>query len=140
MFGRIYEALKTPEAYAVYRDCMFRPTQGKFLALADALLADPRASVWAYRRDGRLAGILAVLSGEEGAEIVGIAVDSRLRGRGIGSYMVREAMRRLPAQRLAAETDGDGVGFYRKCGFEVEEATRTYDGEPYTRYHCVLTA
>lgn len=133
---RIYES----SAYAVYKHCMYLPTKGKFLALADGLLANPTTAVWAYWMEDRLAGTLALRCVGDEAEIVGIAVDQALRRQGIGSRRVREVMARQPVSRLVAETDGDAVGCYERCGFSAKGITKVYDGKPFIRYSCVQTA
>ena len=52
-------------------------------------------------------------------EIAGIAVDPAARGQGVGSHMIRQAVRRYRPRHVCAETDDDAVGFYRKNGFSV---------------------
>jgi GNAT superfamily N-acetyltransferase len=55
------------------------------------------------------------------------------RGTGVERALVDALAEALNAQRLVAETDGEGAAFYRTCGFEVEPAGER-DGLP--RFRC----
>ncbi len=62
------------------------------------------------------------------ARLTALAVDARVRGRGIGRALIDATIARLGVDRLDAETDGDAVGFYRSCGFEVTSLGEKYPG------------
>ena len=123
-------------AYRIYKYCMFAPTPEKYAARVEHLRTGP---VYGCFVAGALAGILALSPPRGGAaEIVGIAVASERRGRGLGARLIAAAVEREHLSRLTAETDDDAVGFYRRCGFQVEAFTRTYGDAPVVRWQCVL--
>jgi hypothetical protein len=67
-------------------------------------------------------------------ELGSVVVAPDARGTGVGRALVEALAEVLNAQRLMAETDGEGAGFYRTCGFEVEPAGQR-DG--ISRFRCV---
>ena len=130
------DELMTDRAYQVYRDCMFAPTEEKYRRKMGGYLADG-CRVRVCEADGSLAGIAVTAPAENGsAELVGIAVERSFRGQGIGRQLLADAVRQAGAARLFAETDGDAVGFYRRCGMTAQKLTVLYDGVPVTRYRC----
>jgi len=70
-------------------------------------------------------------------EICHIAVAETARNEGIGTAMVF-ALREKYNKTIEAETDDNAIGFYRKCGFQVTELYKEYDGQKYRRWRCVL--
>ena len=69
-------------------------------------------------------------------EIAGIAVDPAARGQGVGSHMIRQAVRRYRPRHVCAETDDDAVGFYRKNGFRAAAFSEMRGREAAVRYRC----
>jgi ribosomal protein S18 acetylase RimI-like enzyme len=67
--------------------------------------------------------------------ISSIAVAPGWRNRGLARALIEALAERMGAERVVAETDDDAVGFYRSCGFTVEDAAPKF-GQP--RYWCVL--
>jgi ribosomal protein S18 acetylase RimI-like enzyme len=63
-----------------------------------------------------------------------IAVIPNRRNSGLARALVDALAERMDAARVVAETDDDAVGFYRHCGFAVEDAPPKF-GRP--RYWCV---
>jgi ribosomal protein S18 acetylase RimI-like enzyme len=63
-----------------------------------------------------------------------IAVVPTWRNLGLGRTLIDALAQRMGAERVVAETDDDAVGFYRRCGFTVEDAPSKF-GRP--RYWCV---
>jgi len=70
------------------------------------------------------------------AHVRGIAVDARLRGKGIGQRLIQEVKARNPGVTLYVETDRDAVQFYRRCGFDVTTLGEKYPGVE--RFECTL--
>jgi N-acetylglutamate synthase-like GNAT family acetyltransferase len=71
-----------------------------------------------------------------GAGTIGIrsiAVDPSWRGRDLGHALLDALADRLGAARVVAETDDDAVGFYRRCGFSVDDAPPKFGR---ARYWC----
>ena len=69
--------------------------------------------------------------------IRGIAVDPNVRKRGIGKAIITAVQQKYKTT-VEAETDDGAVEFYRKCGFETEGFTKTYNSGEFLRYKCVL--
>ena len=63
-----------------------------------------------------------------------IAVAPVWRHRGLGRTLLDSLAGRAGASMVVAETDDDAVGFYRRCGFAIEDAPPKF-GRP--RYWCV---
>ncbi len=141
MIRDIKKAFQTTEAYAVYAACMYEPTYEKFIQKTTPMLADPNTRVYGFFQGELLLGIIAVhRTGGDTAEIKGIAVRETHRRRRIGSGLIAYAMQHERLKALSAETDDDGVLFYRHCGFETEAFVKTFDGMPCRRYRCILGA
>lgn len=63
-----------------------------------------------------------------------IVVAPNWRNRGLARALIHALAERMRADQIVAETDDDAVGFYRRCGFCVEDAPPKF-GRP--RYWCV---
>lgn len=85
--------------------------------------------------EGRTQGLIAVdfCSGGD-AMIRALAVEQTLRGRGIGRHLIETVRGTGRCAVLVAETDGDGVGFYRRCGFDIFSLGELYPGVE--RFRC----
>ena len=66
-----------------------------------------------------------------------IAVSPGWRNRGLARALIDSLAERLGADRIVAETDDDAVGFYRSCGFTVEDTVPKFGRR---RYWCVRTS
>lgn len=138
MIRDIKKEFQTAEAYAVYAACMYEPTYEKFIQKTTPMLADPDTRIYGFFQGELLLGIIAVQRADsDTAEIKGIAVRETHRRRRIGSGLVDDVMRHERLTALFAETDDDGVLFYRRCGFETEAFSKEFDGVPCRRYRCV---
>jgi ribosomal protein S18 acetylase RimI-like enzyme len=71
------------------------------------------------------------------AEIHHLAVAPAFRRGGLARGLITEVVQRLDLDRLTAETDDDGVGVYRQCGFEIRDAPPRFGRR---RYVCELNA
>ena len=124
-------------AYEVYKTCMYRPTMEKYEKKIDAYLQEEAVGVFTCMQGSMVVGlIVGRFDGASGMEILGIAVNTAVRKRGIGAYMIDRLVNAYALCNVTAETDDDAVGFYRKCGFCIMEYTEDYDGKPVTRYRC----
>ena len=130
----IKDSFISEEAYRIYADCMFEPTFEKFRDEARELINDGGVSIFGRFEDGMLSGVIALKSRDTDTEIVGIAVDRKLRGCGVGREMISFAYERFGA--LFAETDDDAVSFYRKCGFKIDRFVKTFPNGECVRYNC----
>ncbi len=108
------------------------------LASAEAASRGYRGGEWAlfgWEEEGQIVGCAGLSHhGDFAVELHSVAVAPGWRGRGVGRSLVDAAAASANARRLVAETDLDGVGFYRACGFHVEVVS-TKGG--HSRFRCV---
>ena len=131
--------LLTEEAHVIYRDCMGdRSYDAYYRTMSDAIRRDEGRCFYCVQ-NGQRVGILVLDLREDGsAEIVGIAVHPARRGEGIGTYMIREAIRALGCHTVVVETDKDALFFYLKYGFTLmHKEIKTYPDGEVCRYTCI---
>lgn len=98
---------------------------------------DPAWALFGYQRDGLVVGCVGIEVTAQGqATLRHLAVVPDERMRGIGRSMIDGVSERLLLSTVVAETDGDAVGFYRRCGFTVESIGETHPGVE--RFRCSL--
>lgn len=107
------------------------------LRLAD----DSERAVAAYLDEGTLFGLrgedggpsaelLAVPREDSAVEIVSLAVQETLRGRGLGRWIVEASLRRLKAAGFTrvvvatATSSLNALGFYQRLGFRLDRVER----------------
>ena len=128
------------QTYEIYKHCMFMPCEEKFNAKVDQFLNDNSIKIFACFEQNKILGVMVVsFMGQKKIEIIGIAVDVSVRGKGVGSYMINQVLNGFDLISVHAETDNDAVGFYRNNGFRIVEFSETYDDETVVRYKCELT-
>ena len=128
------------QTYEIYKHCMFMPTEEKFNNKVDIFLNDNSVKIFACFEQDKILGVMVVSFIEQKKiEIIGIAVDVSVRGKGVGSYMINQVRNGYDLISVYAETDHDAVGFYRNNGFRIVEFSETYDDETVVRYKCELT-
>ena len=128
------------QTYEIYKHCMFMPTEEKFNNKVDIFLNDNSVKIFACFEQDKILGVMVVSFIEQKKiEIIGIAVDVSVHGKGIGSYMINQVLNGYDLISVYAETDNDAVGFYRNNGFRIVEFSETYDDETVVRYKCELT-
>ncbi len=128
------------QTYEIYKYCMFMPTEEKFNIKVNQYLNDNSVKIFACFSHGKIVGVMVVSFTEQNKlEVLGIAVDLSVRGKGVGSYMITQVINNCGLLSVYAETDNDAVGFYRNYGFRIVEFSKTYNGEPVVRYKCELT-
>ena len=81
------------QTYEIYKHCMFMPTEEKFNKKVEQFLNNNSVKIFACFSHGKIVGVMAVSFIEQKkVEILGIAVDLSARGRGIGSYMIKQVI------------------------------------------------
>ena len=150
------EWILSEDAYGIYASCMYKPTYEGYVETMTELLKSPSVETYVYRTENYIAGML-VIEGKNGnvlvdglkqtgietdsnrahAEILGIAVDLGCRHFGIGRKMLKHVTESGRFDSLYAQTDDDGVEFYRSCGFAVSSEVKQYPNGEVTRYHCL---
>lgn len=127
------------QTYDIYQACMYLPTKVKFLKKIEAYVHDEHIRVFACKTPHGFCGVMTVrFTGDDKAEIIGIAAEASMRRSGIGSFMIRWLAEAYSVDEIYAETDDDAVGFYRKNGFCITKTTEVYDGQCVIRYLCKL--
>lgn len=131
-----HRMLTGPELAALYRVHMrrdFPPNELKSLSMLENLTQSGINSVWAFERDGALAGyyVLARVPGSSMVLLDYLAVVPELRNTGVGSALMAQIVRRLPPDcYLLIESErpepapspeeqsirARRVGFYQRCG------------------------
>lgn len=137
MIKDIKSGFLTDEVFAIYSACMGMPTRENFAAKAAAYIADENVCVYGFYDEDALVGIIAarnLLGGKY--EIPGIAVEYSHRNARVGARLIEHVLKIDGLRELVAETDGDAVDFYRKCGFQTESFIKKYGSESITRYRC----
>ena len=129
------------KTYKIYKHCMFMPTEEKFNNKINKFLSDKSIKFFACLQQDVIKGVISVsFTEQEKAEILGIAVDTSVRSKGIGSYMINQLVSDYGLTFVLALTDDDAVEFYKKCGFKITKFTKTHhDGETVVHYRCELT-
>jgi GNAT superfamily N-acetyltransferase len=131
------DRLNDPAVRALLGDAVGYPTPAKLTAVTARYAAEPAWTLYGAVRDGVLLGVLGVerLSARE-LVIQHVAVAPAMRRAGIGRAMLAAVC--APAERVSAETDGDAVGFYTRCGFTARSLGELYPGTE--RFTCVWDA
>ena len=128
------------QTYEIYKHCMFMPTEEKFNIKVNQYLNDNSVKIFACFEQDEVLGVMVVSFIEQKKiESIGIAVNSSVRGKGIGSYMINQVVNDYGLLSVYAETDNDSVGFYRNNDFSIVEFSEIYGDEHVVRYKCELT-
>lgn len=98
------------------------------------LTAPGVTTVVAVDRMGQVVGFAEMFSdGEIQAYLATLAVDESHRGSGIGSSLVREALRRAGAQRIDLLSEPDAIPFYERLPHSEKPGFRLYPFHETTR-------
>ncbi|WP_338131242.1 GNAT family N-acetyltransferase [Cohnella rhizosphaerae] len=90
---------------------------------------------WASRTTGEIIGVIGYeTDANRVATIRHIAVHPDERGKGYGRGMVLHLLTAADPERIEAETDEEGVNFYRSIGFTVQSLGEKYPG--IERFRC----
>ncbi len=125
--------LGDPEVRALLALSVY-PAPGRLERAVEAYQRDPDRALLGLEDGGALVGCIGVEVAS--GTILNIGVREGARGRGFGRALVEGAASALGLTHLRAETDGEAVGFYRRCGFTVTPLGERYPGVE--RFACVL--
>lgn len=78
--------------------------------------------------DGQLVGAYTLRRDGMANEVGIIAVAKEHRRRGFGRVLLMDALRRSGRRPLVAETDAEGLPFYKACGFKMVGRRKQPDG------------
>lgn len=92
-----------------------------------------------YEDAGEIIGLAGyTVDGDGRLTIRHLAVDPDERGKGYGRGIVLHLLAEEKPATIEAETDEEGVGFYRSIGFAVHSVGERYPGVE--RYRCLYVA
>ena len=80
--------------------------------------------------------IIGLIGFDLSGTILHIGVDPKFRHHGIAKSLITEISKQC--SELRAETDHEGVGFYKACGFIIESLGELFPGTE--RFKCTLTS
>ena len=131
--------LLTEDAHAIYRDCMYDHSYDAYYRAMSDYIQREQSRCFYCVQNGKPVGILVFDLREDGsAEVVGIATHPAHRGKGIGTYMLREGIKTLGCHTVTATTDKDAIFFYLKYGFTLmNKEVKTYPDGEVCRYTCI---
>lgn len=133
------DVLKSSEAFEVFKLCMYLPTREKYKKEVNSWLNGNNIKAYGCYLGKLLKAIIVVNSvNNTDIKIIGISVCEDCRNKGLGTYMIQKIKEEYSFKRLLAETDNDAVDFYKKCGFEVSNTVKKFDGREIMRYSCIL--
>ena len=129
------EKTLTPEIEALLTLAM-SPKPERIRAALDAYASDPTRQVWSWTAGGQVRCAAGLQVQGEAAEVLHIGTRLDARGKGYGRSLLLALFAHLQLTSLEAETDSEAVGFYRRAGFQIQDAPPRF-GTP--RFRCRLT-
>lgn len=132
------DLLMQTEIQQFISDCIYMPSNEKIISIIESYIQDKKTQVIGYKKDNHFQGVIVLeVNSDKTAFIKAIAVDILARRNGIGKKLIDAAVSRLTKDDLLiAETDDEAVGFYKSCGFEIENLGFKY--KDIRRYKCRL--
>ena len=90
----------------------------------------------AAEEDGRFIGMCGLWQSLDEADVMNVAVDPALRGRGVAAALMEELMRLGRERGITAfslevrSSNQPAIGLYQKCGFVTEGVRRNFYAKP----------
>jgi ribosomal protein S18 acetylase RimI-like enzyme len=116
---RPWPASRDAEAAALLAEATGEGTADAAQAALEAIRAGGADRVLGAVQQGELVGAYGLRRDGMANEVAIIAVAAAHRRRGIGRLLLQDALRRSGKRPLVAETDEEGLGFYKACGFKL---------------------
>lgn len=116
------DALWSPDVYGLLAPSVYAPTPEKLAARAAQYAAQPDVRAFTLRCGGIRTAILVARMHVPCAELLDFAVTPAAQRHGLGRRMLAFLFDVCGIETIAAETDNDAVGFYRRCGFSIAPA------------------
>ncbi|WP_090116062.1 GNAT family N-acetyltransferase [Cohnella sp. OV330] len=135
MLVDVKDRLEQRQIYELLELSVF-PDPDRLVAVLSEYKENSRLHLQGYEDNGEIIGIIGYETDEDRiATIRHIAVHPDERGKGYGRGMVLHLLDAADPERIEAETDEDGVNFYRSIGFTVHSLGEKYPGTE--RFRCV---
>ncbi|WP_189093700.1 GNAT family N-acetyltransferase [Deinococcus ruber] len=125
----------TPEIEALLTLAM-SPSPERIRAALNAYTSDPQRQIWSWHVGGQAVCAAGLRLVGQQAEVLHIGTRPGERGRGYGRSLLLTLTTHLPLTVLEAETDSEAAEFYRRAGFQIQDAPPRF-GTP--RFRCRLT-
>ena len=120
---------------ALLGSSMFNPTFGKIQNIAQTVYAKTQGRFYICKIDGLLVGLIGFSKIDNHMLVVrNLAVLSTFQRQKIGTELIRTAIRDEKVKFITAETDDEGIGFYKGFGFNAKKLP--YDDAKGQRYEC----
>lgn len=98
---------------------------------------DPQHALWGIEENQSLIGCIGIACYSPDELVIRhIAVRAANREHSYGSQLIDLLIQKYESQVIAAETDQEAVGFYRKYGFQIKSLGEKYPGVE--RFHCLF--
>ena len=130
--------LLSDEAFSIYSSCMYKPSYENYKVQIEKFVANSLVKIFVCEEGDKKLGILILNQSDDISEIIGLAVRSDCRFKGIGRYMINQVMEFEQLNCVKVQTDNDSIGFYRKCEFTEEKFVKNYADGLSIRYDCFL--
>lgn len=125
------------EVLALLAESVGNPTESELEKLVATCRPAGYPALWIASYADRPIGVMRLDSQDQShCTITHIAVDTNLRGRGVGRKFIEFIRDDLGFRQAEAETDDDAIGFYKTCGFKVESIYQNRYG--IQRYKCAV--
>jgi GNAT superfamily N-acetyltransferase len=125
---RPWPASRDAEAAAILADATGAGSATAAQEAIDAARAESGNRVFGGLREGQLVGAYTIHRDGMANRIGVIAVGPEHRREGFGKALLMDALRRSGRRPLVAETDGEGLPFYKACGFKLVGRRKQPDG------------
>jgi len=114
---------------------MFNPTFGKIQNIAQTVYAKTQGRFYICKIDGLLVGLIGFSKIDNHMLVVRhLAVLSTFQRQKIGTELLKCAIADEKVKFVSAETDDEGIGFYKGFGFNAKKLP--YDDAKGQRYSC----
>jgi ribosomal protein S18 acetylase RimI-like enzyme len=116
---RLLSEAEYPAAAEVLKHATYAKSVEATLERIGAYAAESKIAVYGGFVERELVAAYLLKRDGMANEVALIAVAPEHRKRGIGRLLLQDALRRSGKRPLVAETDEDGLGFYKACGFKL---------------------
>jgi ribosomal protein S18 acetylase RimI-like enzyme len=131
------EIFMNREISALLGTSMFNPTFGKIQNIAQTVYAKTQGRFYICKIDGLLVGLIGFSKIDNHMLVVRhLAVLSTFQRQKIGTELIKFAIEDEKVKVVTAETDDEGVGFYKGFGFTAKKLP--FNDATGQRYACTF--